>query len=128
MEGAWYSDARHFMNERGELNEMAAPAVSNAIFLRSVVGWVTARNAHEPERTNVPCRRSRARDRCFEEVDAWLSPDGGEVWYVCPGCAENGVIHGWKGGSWDRSSFHRVQPRRDETTAPALPTDRGGPT
>jgi len=45
MIGTWYTDATHFLSEEGEIAEMPGPATAIAMFLRSVVGWVTMRHA-----------------------------------------------------------------------------------
>jgi hypothetical protein len=109
MVGTWYSDATHFMNESGELADMPGPATSIAVFLRSVVGWVTMRHALNAEETNVTCRRSPGQRRYAGEIGAYLLPDTGQIIYMCPECGDNGVITGWEGTSWDRSA-HSLPP------------------
>jgi hypothetical protein len=104
MIGTWYTNATHFLNEEGQIAEMPGPATALAVFLRSVVGWVTMRYACTAERTNITCRRSPGRQRCLGEIGAYLLPDTGQIVYMCPECGDNGVITGWKGTSWDRSA------------------------
>lgn len=98
-----YIDAAHFLNEDGKIAGSTRPGAIIAAFLRSVVGWVTIRQAVRPERTNITCRKISSRQRCLGEVNAYLIPDTGEIWYVCPHCGDNGVIRGWEGTSWNRS-------------------------
>ncbi len=104
MTGTWYLNATHFLNEEGEIAEMPGPATAIAIFIRSVVGWVTMHHASTAERTNITCRRSPGRQRCLGEIEAHLLPDTGEIVYMCPECGDHGVITGWKDTSWDRSA------------------------
>ena len=104
MTGTWYTNAKHFLREEGEIAEVPGPATAIAIFLRSVVGWVTMRHACTAERTNITCRRSPGRQRCLGEIGAYLLPDTGQIVYMCPECGDNGVINGWKNTSWDRSA------------------------
>jgi hypothetical protein len=126
MNGTWFTDATHFLNEQGGLNDMPGPAVSIAIFLRSIIGWVTMRNACVRERTNITCRRSPARRRCIGEIEACLFPDTGEIEYYCPECGDNGVIHGWRGGPWDRSPLQNPQTRDEQIAKPGFSTTSRG--
>jgi len=126
MDGTWYTNAAHFLSEQGGFNDMPGPAVSLAIFLRSVVGWVTMRNSHTPERTNITCRRSPRRKRCLAEIEACLLPDSGEIEYFCPECGDNGVIRGWKGSPWDRSSLHNCPTGQQYVDKSGLSTTSGG--
>jgi hypothetical protein len=89
MTGTWYTNVRDFLNEEGELAETRGPATAIAIFLRSVVGWVTVRHACPAERTNITCRRSPGRQRCLGEIEAYLLPDDGEIVCICPECGDH---------------------------------------
>jgi len=103
MLGTRYTDVRVFLENNGEITSSTRPAAVIAAFLRSVVGWVTMRQAILPERTNVTCRRVAARIRCRGEIRAYLDAKSGEIWYECPECGENGRITGWEETSWNRS-------------------------
>src|SRR5512135_1500089 len=109
MDGTWFTDARDFLDEQGGFNTMSGPAISIAVFLRSIVGWVTMRNARALERTNITCHRKPARRRCIGEIEACIHPDTGDIEYYCPECGNNGVIRGWEGTPWDRSSLQDPQ-------------------
>jgi hypothetical protein len=104
MTGTWYINATHYLNEEGKIAEMPGPAIALAVFLRSVIGWVTMRHACTAERTNITCRRSPGRRRCQGEIEAYLLPETDQIIYMCTECGDNSVITGWEGTSWDRSS------------------------
>ncbi len=103
MIGTFYSDVRHFLDDGGEITGSTRPAAVIASFLRSVVGWVTMRQALLPERTNVTCRRVAAKLRCRGEIQAYLDRASGAILYKCPECGDNGVISGWEETTWNRS-------------------------
>lgn len=109
--GTFYSDVRHYLGDEGEITDVTRPAAVIASFLRSVVGWVTMRQAVEPERTNVTCRKVAGRLRCRGEVHAYLDPESGSILYACPYCGDNGVISGWEETSWNRSPLTRQSMR-----------------
>ncbi len=98
-----YSDVTDFMNEKGELEDLNPSAARIVAFLRSVVGWVTTRQAVISERTNDTCLRITGRARCLGDADAFLLPEEKEIHYMCPECGDNGVIQGWESIGWDRS-------------------------
>jgi|GEM_PF-2237524 len=104
MFGTFSSDARHFLNEEGEITDVTRSASMTAAFLRSIVGWVTLTQTLVAQRTNVTCRKLAGRMRCRGEIEAYLLPEEGEIWYICSECGDNGVIRGWEKTSWDRSS------------------------
>jgi len=99
-----YTDVADFTNEEGEIDDISPSATRIVVFLRSVTGWVTARQAVVSERTNVTCLRVKSKDRCLGEVHAFLNTENGNILYGCPLCGDNGVIRGWKGTHWDRSA------------------------
>ncbi len=103
MNKTWVTDMRHYLDETGSLAAtMPAPALNLALFLGSIVGWVTGRGADRAPRTNVPCPRSPGRLRCRGEIVADLEPAGAAITWHCPACGDNGVIRGWEDTRWDR--------------------------
>ena len=103
MIGTFVSDARHFLDDEGEIANATRPVALIASFLRSVVGWGTMRHALIPERTNVTCRKVSGRLRCRGEIHAYIDPRSGAILYECPDCGDNGVISGWEETTWNRS-------------------------
>lgn len=95
-------DIRHYLDNQGDLASMPGPAVAIALFCGSIVAWVSGWPGPDGDLTNVPCRRSRSRPPCYEEVYARLAATGAIEWQ-CPGCGEQGTISGWSGTRWDRS-------------------------
>lgn len=104
MGDTWVTDMRHFLDERGDLAAMPAPALKLALHLGSIVGWMTSRSIEGPERTNVSCRRSPGRVPCRGEIHALFEARGGAILWECPLCGDNGRIDGWQESRWDRRS------------------------
>lgn len=100
---ALVSNLRHFLDEQGVIPEaIPGPALNFALFLGSIVSWVTSHPSGRHEETNVPCRRSPGRRRCSGTIYAWVEADGATIAWECPICADHGLIHGWEGTLWDR--------------------------
>lgn len=100
---AFISNLQHFLDEHGAIpEEIPGPALNIALFLGSIVSWVTSHQVGRYEQTNVPCRRSPGRRQCSGTIYAWLETDGATIIWECPVCRDNGTINGWKGTLWDR--------------------------
>jgi hypothetical protein len=104
MGDTWITNMRHYLDENGNAAAMSGPAANLALFLGSIVGWVTSHRAMQPDRTNVPCRRKPRRVRCVGEIVANLAGGPGTISWHCPKCGDNGVVRGWEGTRWDRSA------------------------
>lgn len=98
----WITDMRHFLDESGSMPDMPGPALNLALFLGSIVAWVTSGRAAADIRTNVSCRRSPAHQRCRGLIEAGLTENGTAVEWWCPVCGDDGVTRGWEGTPWDR--------------------------
>lgn len=100
MNDTFIVDLRHYVGEGGGFADMPPAALNLALFLGSIVGWVTS---HEGRLslTNVPCRRSPARKRCRGTIVAGNEGDGAIIWH-CPVCRDLGIISGWEDTRWDR--------------------------
>ena len=100
---AWVVDLRHYLDaETDDLADMPGPALNVAMFMTSLVAWVTDHFAAGDPHTNVWCIRRPGRKRCLGEIMAEMRPDSLEILWHCPWCGENGVIRGWEHTLWDR--------------------------
>lgn len=104
MGDTWITDMRHFLDEDGLMAEIPTPAMNLALFQGSIVSWMTRMPITEIEQTNVNCRRHPGRKRCLGEIVATFEEGGEAIAWTCPFCGDNGVIRGWAGTIWDRSS------------------------
>jgi hypothetical protein len=103
MGDTWVTDMRHYLDEEGCLPEtIPGPALNIALFLGSIVGWVTSHHRGTYEQTNVPCRRTPGHRRCVGDIHARLEPDGAAISWECPICGDNGFVRGWQDTLWDR--------------------------
>jgi hypothetical protein len=97
------TNIRHFLDECGAIPEdIPSPALNLALYLGSIIAWVTDHLPDNKLQTNVPCRKKPGRIiRCLGEIEAKLRADFVIEWY-CPFCGDNGFISGWQGTLWDR--------------------------
>ena len=88
-------DARHFLNDKGDIGPERGPG-------RKMADFVTAVIAHESDfdRPDTPgpvcfqCRKS--------PVDTVMA-DLGVILWRCPRCTTNGSVSHWRGTFWDLS-------------------------
>lgn len=104
MGDTWIADLRHYLEDGAIGSDMPRPALHIALYLGSIVAWMTSReSAGVVQQTNVPCRRSPGRRRCVTEIEANFEDHRATIRWRCPKCGDNGYIHGWQGTPWDRS-------------------------
>ena len=88
-------DARHFLNERGDIGPDRGPA-------RTMADFVTAVIAHE----TAPVRLPAPGPACFKcrqhEVDTVML-NNAEILWRCVHCATDGSVSNWQGTFWDLS-------------------------
>ena len=110
------------LDDAGELAPKRGPALELALFLGSLVSWVSSRAGQDSTRTNVPCRRRPRAGRCGVEIEAVVDPDSGHILWTCPCCGDNGLIHGWQHTHWDRRDTTDPRfPTRPDRCAPSSP-------
>ncbi len=99
------ADMRHYLDEDGCLPDLPEPALNIAFHLGAIVGWVSRFPSNQLQATNVPCRRRPRRRRCLGEIEASFDPRTGVIEWTCPVCADSGIISGWRGTLWDKTSL-----------------------
>ncbi len=102
MADTWITDVRHFLDESGDLPALSGPALGLALFLGSIVAWMTRGTVGDAERTNVNCRRRPGGRRCIGEIAARFDSLDEAIAWQCPRCGDRGIISGWQGSPWDR--------------------------
>jgi len=105
------TNMQHYLDESGCLAYMPTPALNLALFLGSIVAWMTSREGKRIEWTNVPCRRSPGRQRCRGEIYARFDSEEGAIIWECLLGRDNGYIRGWEDSPWDRR--HDIRPAQD---------------
>ena len=104
MADTWVTDMRHYLDDNGQIPSLPGPAMNIALFLGSIVEWMTSEPLANVHHTNVRCRRSPGRARCTGGILAGYEEDGRVIRWGCPLCGDNGHIRGWEDTLWDRSS------------------------
>lgn len=106
----WVVDIRDYLDPNtGDLpDDISAQATNLALFLGSIVEWVTDHQPRGNGMTNVPCRRSPGRRRCRGSILADLEKQTGQIIWRCSDCRDNGLIQGWRLTPWDRVDYVRL--------------------
>ena len=104
MGDTWITDMQHYLDEQGRMPSMSGPALSIALFLGSIVEWMTSAPLADINRTNVRCRRNPGRARCTGAIHAAYEENGEAIRWACPICGDNGCIRGWQDTLRDRST------------------------
>jgi hypothetical protein len=92
-------DARHYLDDKGNIAPKRGPARKLAEFVTSVIAH--ACDLDRPDGTpGPPCFRCRKRDN--RRVDTGIGEDDAVVWR-CPACGTEGRISNWQGTFWDLS-------------------------
>lgn len=92
-------DARHFLNDKGDIGPECGPARKMADFITSVIAH--ASDFDRPDNTPGPaCFKCRKRDN--RRVDTAITDDRVVVWH-CAACDTEGRISKWQGTFWDLS-------------------------
>lgn len=97
----WVTDMTHFLDERGRLADMPAPARSLARHLGAIVTAVTSRRPGLLRITDVHCRRRPGRRPCPGRIGGVVEVGSGDLSWRCPACGAGGLIHHWAGTTWD---------------------------
>ncbi|MEJ8859549.1 hypothetical protein WKW79_33650 [Variovorax robiniae] len=97
MSAMYVIDARHYLDDKGDIGPEKGPSRTLAVFITSVIAH--ASDFDRPEDTPGPvCFKCRKRDnRC---VDTGIARDELVNWR-CPACGFEGCISNWQGTFWD---------------------------
>jgi hypothetical protein len=90
-------DARHYLDDKGDIAPERGPARKMADFVTSVIAH--ASDFDRPGGTPGPvCFRCHKRDN--RRVDTGMAEDDAVVWH-CEACGTAGRISNWQGTFWD---------------------------
>jgi len=90
-------DARHYLNEKGDIAAARGAARRMADFVTSVISH--ASDFDRPEETPGPAC-FKCRKRGDHRVDTDIADDDAVTWR-CPACGTQGRISNWQGTFWD---------------------------
>ena len=92
-------DARHYLDDKGDIESKKGPARKMANFITSVIAH--ASDFDRPESTPGPvCFKCLKRDN--HRVETGMTDDDAVAWY-CPACHTEGLISNWQETFWDIS-------------------------
>ena len=101
MPDTWVTDLQHFLNETGAIGPPSGPARKLAEHITAIVAEMSADLGEIDGFKKVPCRRRPERRRCEGQIESWINPETGEIFWQCPKCGDNGYIQNWEGTMWD---------------------------
>ena len=91
-------DARHFLNDKGDIGPERGPGRKMADFVTAVIAHES--NFDRPDSPGPVCFKCRKRDQ--RVVETGITEDDVVVWH-CPACGTEGRISNWQGTFWDLS-------------------------
>ncbi|MHB1499733.1 MAG: hypothetical protein ACYCYK_00955 [Candidatus Dormibacteria bacterium] len=95
-----------------------SPAHRFAVYLSQIVGAASVGPSGVRLETGIPCRRRPAHKPCPGLVDAVRVDVPATVEWLCPACADSGVVTHWKHGDWNLAE---EMPDPVETTTVLVP-------
>jgi len=94
----WIVDLRHYLTPTGAMADMPKPARRPAEYFASIVDATVT--IDEPP--SVRCRRRPRHRRCSGILMSYPTADKQDaIFWHCPVCNDNGLIHGWQNTLWD---------------------------
>ena len=96
----YITDLTHFLDEKGAIAAMPAPARRLAEFLGRVVATASAPAALDDARS-TECRCNKCKK---DSVIAEIAPDDAIEW-LCENCGHEGRIANWRQSFWDLSAL-----------------------
>ena len=72
--------------------------------LTEIITFVTATKAGVPSDSPPKCWRRPKRKPCNGELEIVLTPETGQIHWICPICQDEGVVTGWEDLIWDISN------------------------
>jgi len=102
MGNTWVTDMSHFDYRDDEVDELPVKALK----LWGYFGAIIEASLNKPPfstATGLPCRRRPGRILCTGVIEAELHPNGNQLHWWCPICADNGHISNWEGTRWGPS-------------------------
>jgi hypothetical protein len=99
MPNTWIVDLRHYLNPEGAIAQMPSRARLLAEYFATIVVDATTGLDDPP---TVRCRRRPGHRRCSGIVMSYPTADSQDsIYWQCPVCGDNGLIHGWQNTFWD---------------------------
>ncbi len=95
----WVIDIRHWLNESH--SGPAVPQLKKKVEkLKEIIIFATSVEAFVPVKSFPRCDRRPARKLCNGQLNIQVISDD-EIYWICPLCADEGVVHGWKDLFWN---------------------------
>ncbi len=110
----FYIQADHFAGP----GLRTSPAHRFAVYLSQIVGAASVGPSGVRLETGIPCRRRPAHKPCPGFVDTVRVDVPATIEWICPVCADSGVVSNWKHGDWNLAE---AMPDPGETTTILVP-------
>ena len=120
MGDTWITDMTDFADALDPAAEAPRPALNIAKYFGRIVEAATAQQAREPLISQVRCRRRPGRRPCPGRIRVVIESGAGPIHWSCTHCDDNGVLSGWSGTRWDRTSGSPETPPADIVRFPQI--------
>lgn len=112
----WVTDITHFLDEKGAIPELPAPARRLARYFGAIIAATSLQEIGQTDLPVVRCRRRPGRRPCPGTIRHEIDPADGSIVWHCPICGDNGTIYNWEGSCWDCGGSEEIIP----TIAPRI--------
>ncbi|MBN2103634.1 hypothetical protein JW835_06295 [bacterium] len=87
----------HYLDEKGEVAEIPKAVKKLADYLVLIIKTATEHFPAKDFKTGLPCRKKTCQGRILTSI----FQKGGDIYWHCPVCEEQGIITDWQGTKWD---------------------------
>ncbi|MDX8409236.1 MAG: hypothetical protein R8J84_04220 [Mariprofundales bacterium] len=102
MADTWNIDITHFLDAEGTFRDLPLPARKLAEYFGLIISIATSDGYYEdPPTMRLCCRRRPNHQPCSGEIAAIIDPNDNHIYWCCPICGDQGVIHHWEETLWD---------------------------
>lgn len=99
----YIADMQHFLDVLLPGAQVAPAARRMGEYLGSIVAAASLAKPNLQVKTSLRCRRRPNRRQCPGHIRFRVLPATNEIVWECAACADNGIIHNWRGTLWDFS-------------------------
>jgi hypothetical protein len=99
MAETWITDLAHFLEDGRLSTELPGSALKLVEYLGGIVAAVTRIEPDDP--LGVRCRRKPGRRPCSGEIEGYIVPESGDIYWECLACHDRGLIPNWENTMWD---------------------------
>jgi hypothetical protein len=102
---ALIANIRHFLDENGDVHNLAPEAQELLSFLAKIIDTATINYGSPLSLCDVNCRIVSNGQSCPGEIGVWVYEENNHIGWECLHCKDEGVIIDWEKTPWDNRSY-----------------------